>query len=130
MPTDPTLPLLQVCAELGLLALRDLFVELALLAGDRAFTSAEVVAHAALPENHRLRAAIQRLCGAEYAAGKLGKLFAKWAGVDIVGIVITAIGADANAVLWAVKVNPERTAPASSGNIVALPPTLEKAHAR
>ena len=35
---DPTLPLLQVCADLGLLALRDLYREVHELAGGKEFT--------------------------------------------------------------------------------------------
>ena len=83
----------------------------------------EAVAHAALPQNHRLRVAIAAACGPDYGPGKLGKLLAKWADVDIAGIVITAIGADGNAILWAVKVNRERTAAAAAEKIGALPPT-------
>ena len=118
--------LLQAAQESGALALRDLWREVALLAGDREFTSAEVVAHASLPENHRLRAALDAACGADYGAAKVGKIFAKWADVDVAGIAIVAIGEEANAIVWRAKVNPARTAGTDADKIIALPIAKER----
>ena len=122
--------LLDACQECGALQLRDLWIEVALLAGDKEFTSSEIVAHGSLAENHRLRAAIESACGADYGAGKLGKLFARWAGVDIGGIVITAIGEEANAIVWSAKVNPDRTSIADVVRLVPLPIIKEQRRAR
>jgi len=108
----------QLC---GALQLRDLWVETAALAGAKEFTSAEIVAHAALPENRRLKAAIESACGADFGAAKVGKLLAKWANVDIAGIVITPIGAEANAVVWSAKVNPTFATGVRSATVVPLP---------
>jgi hypothetical protein len=121
---DVTPLLLRVCSELGLLALRDLYIEVALLADDRAFTTAELAAHASLPENGRLRAAIEAACG-EVSARKLGKIFAKWEGVDIASLQADCIGSDPAGILWRVspaKPIPDRTPVADCASIVALPP--------
>ena len=118
---DPTLQLLRICGELGLLALRDLYVEIELLAGGKEFTSAELVGHASLPENQRLRAAIEAACGTDCGAGKLGKLFARLEDEVIAGIAIYAVGNEGNAVVWSAKVNPERTAIANAGSIISSP---------
>ena len=117
------------CADLGPLALRDLYREVHELAGGKEFTSAEIVAHAALPGNHRLRCAIEAACGPDCSAGKLGKLFALYANTDIAGIAITRIGEEANAILWTCQSQTQRAAAADTGNIITLPPTPGKAHA-
>jgi len=121
--------LLAACQECGALALRDAWRELESLAGDRTFTTAEACAHALLPENGRLRAAIEAACG-EVSPRKLGKLFARWAGADIAGIVIVAIGEEANAIVWSAKVNPDRTPAANAATVVPLPSLKEQRHAR
>jgi hypothetical protein len=104
--------LLQAVAEFGLLALRDLYIEIALLAGARQFTTAEVCAHAALPENHRLRAAIEAACG-EVSPRKLGKILAKWEGFSVASLRIDCTGTDALGILWRVSQSkhiPDQTA--------------------
>lgn len=124
------LPLLKVCGDLGLLQLRDLFVEVRLLAGDRLFSSSELCAHAGLPENARLRAAIEAVC-TEVSARKLGKIFAKWEGIDIASLRADCIGSDAAGILWRVsrsKLTSDQTALADCGSIVALPPVRTKHH--
>jgi len=123
MPDDAAcLPLLAVCEALGLLQLRDLWREIALLAGDRAFSTAEICAHAALSENARLRRAIESACGEGFGPGKVGKLLARFSDVSIAGTVITPIGREGNAVVWSCNPKPERTAQANDATIVALPP--------
>ena len=122
--------LLAACQECGALQLRDLYVEVALLADGKEFTSAEIVAHASLHENHRLRTAIEAKLGVDFAAGKLGKLFAMHAGADIAGIAITKIGEEANAVLWSCQSQTERMESAERDTIEALPIALGKRHAR
>lgn len=123
--------LLTACQECGALHLRDLYVEVALLAAGKEFTSAEIVGHAALPENHRLRAAIEATLGADYGAGKLGKLFAQHWGVALAGIAITGVGQEANAVLWQVQSQTDRFAPSKSDNMDVLPiAALGKRYAR
>ena len=47
--------LLAACEECGALQLRDLYVELALLAGGKEFTSAEIIAHDVTAREYRLR---------------------------------------------------------------------------
>lgn len=81
-------------------------------------------AHDRRPINVRLRSAIEAACG-EVSARKLGKIFAKWEGLDIAGLKIDAVGADSDGILWrvsAAKLIRDRTPPANSGIVDALPP--------
>ena len=102
--------LLAACEECGALQLRDMFVEVALIVGTKEFTSAEIFGHALLPQNRRLRRALEAKLGADFSPWKLGKLFAQYAGVSIAGIVICKIGEEGNAVVWACQSQPERAA--------------------
>ena len=118
--------LLAACRECGALALRDMWRELELLAGDRTFTTAEVCAHALLPENARVRAAIEAACG-EVSPRKLGKILAKWEGRDIACVQIDCFGADPVGILWrvsATKLIPDRTLAADAGTVMA-PTTIK-----
>jgi hypothetical protein len=127
---ESTVPLLKVCADLGLLALRDLFVELAIVAGDRTFTASEVCAHAAVPVNRRLRAAIEANCG-EVSPRKLGKILAKSEGLDVASLLVHCIGNDAAGILWRVsRLKPISTVTAANEDAIvsALSPQGGCAH--
>ena len=82
---------LRTADELGALALRDLWREIREVAGDTPFLAAEIEAHAMRPENRRLRAAIESVCG-EVSARKLGKVWARYEAVSLCGIAVDAIG--------------------------------------
>lgn len=91
---------LDLARETGALRAFVVAYEVRALAGDREFTSAEIVAHATKPANARLRDALAAVCGTDLGAAKVGRLFARWNGVPLAGLTITAIGSDANAVVW------------------------------
>jgi hypothetical protein len=121
MPDRAVELLLAACRECGALQLRDLYVEVALIADGKAFTTAELCAHAELPENWRLREALVAVCGADFAAGKVGKILAKWKGRELAGIVVDAIGTEANAILWTCQSQPKPAEDSEAANIVAIP---------
>jgi hypothetical protein len=100
--TDRTVELLlATCREAGALQLFTLWTELHLLADNRAFTTAEVCAHALLRHNARLRVAIEAVCG-EVSPRKLGKQLSKWDGKNIAGLSISYDRDDAAGILWLV----------------------------
>ena len=99
--------LLAACEACGALRLRDLYREVAELAGDREFTSSESIAHAEFPRNYRLRRALVAMLGPDYSAGKLGKLLALHAGIDLAHIAISPIGEEANAMVWSCRSRPD-----------------------
>jgi hypothetical protein len=94
--------LLAAADESGVLDVFVLWRELAELAGDREFTAREAVAHARLPANARLLAAIEAVCG-EVSPRKLGKQLALWEGARIASLRIDRIGDDAAGLLWRVS---------------------------
>ena len=117
--------MLAAAAESGALQLFVLLYEVQHLAGDREFVAAELLAWSELPANKRLREALESVIGAEFGAGKLGKLFARWDGVGLGGIAISAIGKDENAVLW--RCHPKTRCPeAEITDNVALLPTIRR----
>jgi len=93
--------LLAAAEDAGALALRDLFVELELLADGKPFTSGEVIAYAATPGNERLRRAIVANCD-ELSARKLGQFLAKWAGKNVASLWAESAGSESGAILWRV----------------------------
>ena len=92
---------LAAASEAGALAIFLMLYELKALANDKAFTCAEVCAHANLPHNLRLRVAIEAVCDG-LAPRKLGKALAKWEGRDIAGLRVEFVGYDALGIRWVV----------------------------
>jgi hypothetical protein len=116
--------LLEACVESGALQVYVLWVELDALATGKAFTTAEACTHALVPENARLRAAIEAVCG-EVSARKLGKTLARWEGRDIASLRADCIGDDAAGILWRVsstKPIPAATCAASDATMAAPQP--------
>jgi len=109
--------LLAACRASGALSTFTLLYELQALAGDREFTTPEVVAHARLPGNARLRAAIQAAAG-EIDARKLARLLSRWREKDVgLRSVVTSIGVDHGWILW--KFAPLDLSPARTGERIA-----------
>jgi hypothetical protein len=104
---------LALADECGALVWRDLWLEIAAVAGDREFTSSEIVAHA--KANPRLLHALEAVCCEKVSAVKVGQLFARWEGVSLAGLMIEAIGKDQNAIVWRLHPNAARPALASVG---------------
>ena len=94
--------LLAACDECGGLKAHALFAELRAIAQGKAFGAAEICAHAVLPDNHRLRAAIEAVCG-EVSARKLGKALARWEGIQLASLRVDCIGNDACGIVWMVS---------------------------
>ena len=111
---------LQTADALGALALRDLWLEIREVAGDTPFLAAEIKAHAMRPENRRLRAAIEAVCG-EVSARKLGKVLARYEALSLCGIAVDAIGNEENSIVWRVKLTPDSRPEAIPGKLVELP---------
>jgi hypothetical protein len=92
--------LLAACAESGALALFAMMSELKALADGAEFTTPEACAHATVPKNVRLRAAIEAVCG-EIDARKLGRVLSRWRGRDFgFRSTVISIGADKGWLLW------------------------------
>ena len=73
-----------------------------MLAADKEFTTAEVCAHAAVPKNLRLRAAIVAVCG-EVSAKKLGWALKQWKGKDIASLRVDCVGEDPAGLVYRVS---------------------------
>jgi hypothetical protein len=71
--------------------------------GDRVFSVAELLAHAAIPEGEALRAAIVGLLGS-LNGKRLGKFLRRIEGQDIAGLCIERIGEDRSGVAWILRV--------------------------
>ena len=121
--------LLQAVKELGLLAVRDLLVEVDLFAAGKEFTASELVAHADIPRNLRLRRAIEAV-GDTVSAKKLGWFFKTWDSIAIDARYVEACGQDADgSTIW--RVSPTKppqivTATEGDSNIATLPPLIRK----
>ena len=101
---------LALAEECGALGAYVLLAELDSIARGRTFTAAEACAHALLPANARLRAAIVAVCG-EVSARKLGKALARWEGTKVGSLRADCVGTSPNVgIEWkvsAVKLRPE-----------------------
>ncbi len=73
-----------------------------LVVGDRLFTSAELVAHAALPQAADLRSALISIAGT-CEPKRIGHLFKKIAGVDYDGLQIVRVRVERDGVVWRVE---------------------------
>jgi len=114
--------LLDAAEAAGALALRDLWIELAMLANGREFSASEACADAALPDNRRLFVAIAGVCGGEFGPRKLGKILAKWEGVPVASLRADCIGGDSSGILW--RVCPTQTHTRSDDGAQAVPASL------
>ena len=79
-----------------------LLYELEAVASGKEFTAGEACAHARLPENGRLRAAIEAAC-AKLSARILGKFLAKWGGRKVGSLWCERIGCAQGLLLWQVS---------------------------
>ena len=72
------------------------------------FTTAELMRHAALPENFDLQTALEREFDYQPNSHRIGKFLASIAGRQIDGFIVKAIGEERHAVIWRVRVCPSK----------------------